>query len=1175
MTALTRTFSAVLRLSVQMLPVLAVVLMVRAALLRQGSRRLAFALWAVVGFRLVCPVSLPSPLSLFNLRSARTVQTTAQAVVPRLETAPAQTAPPALPAPGLAAGPAGVQAGQTAGAAQAAAPALPLLEVLAVIWAVGVALLLAYSLASYLRLRRSVAPAVLLEGCVYECDTVGSPFVLGFFRPRIYIPFRLSAWERTCVLLHERAHIRRRDYLTKPLAFLILAVYWFHPGVWLSWLLLCRDMEMSCDEAVLRTLGSEAKADYSRSLLHFASARRFPAPSPLAFGEHDASARIRHVLHWKRAAPAVTFLAAALCILAAAVCGTDAWQGVNTLKNQGAEQVLAYDLYTWTYELPPDTREAALWTEVWLDGELASREAVPEAVFQSGEDGLALRGRIRLGGRLDLGGEPRWMLVTMAEGEELAALQEAAWPLSETPELAEANWTARGSGSLENGAALLTLDGRGQDGSPVSLRLTVVYDAPSGEDAKFRRTGPKPYGGDTLSQLSYRFAGDIADASLYQEVYLRGELVSQERVMPDAFQGRDAFAPQGKLSLGLTVYRDTPCWLWKQDGQLQFQPAELGSETLRSAALGLMELKGSGLHDGAVLGCFLADTWEGPADAMPEFDPQEDEAQLQEAIGSCDAAVLLRLHLYPEAGTVRYERTDTSAGQALSIYRLRSGGKGGTLDIYAEVYDHGTLYSREKIAEGQPMDGTFAWGAQMEEDWRQLNLLSGITDETGQVSGYAAIPVEIPDKAYQSQGFTPLPENADMPLALGRETILGAAVLSSYEGGDRGPAAPEELQNSLEELLAEFEADAVNDVLVLIKAVPAAEAADVRGTLAAEPPDPGAPYPARFGALRQYAYTLPGGTRSVTLYEELYEHGKRTLGKVQACLPVGDGAGQLAQTGSVQLAGYQNATQRGCEGNAWYLVPTGEEAHLAGWENHFSTPGLSSAVFAFRKGEFSLSADTGCLAAVGVFPDSTDSRDYENLLTRDGDSPLYDLPMDGRSFAAACTQDRVSLLYLIPSTGTEPVCPVSAYAQALYESRTEYLGDAPALGRLLEAMGIGEELGVYTMELTTSRRPYVLQLNFRDTPVDGGLALDRRMSGYGTLLLALVENLEEVRWSWPEEGGRILHTSHYDKGLLTALLSSGATFTDGSQGSDYNSIKDFAASPGRIQNLLDYLSIDQ
>ena len=157
------------------------------------------------------------------------------------------------------------------------------LAVGAALWLGGMAAMAGYVLVSFLQLRRTVQTAVRREGNVWECDGLPTPFVLGLLRPRIYIPFRMEEAERTYVLAHEREHLRWRDQWVKAAALGILAVYWWHPGVWLCWVLLCRDMELRCDEAVLASLGDGIKQDYSRSLMAFALDRRFPAA--LAFGD--------------------------------------------------------------------------------------------------------------------------------------------------------------------------------------------------------------------------------------------------------------------------------------------------------------------------------------------------------------------------------------------------------------------------------------------------------------------------------------------------------------------------------------------------------------------------------------------------------------------------------------------------------------------------------------------------------------------------------------------------------------------------------------------------------------------------------------------------------------------------------------------------------------------------
>lgn len=405
MNLLTELFSLLLERSAEVLPVLAVVLLVRLVLSRQGSRRVLYALWTVVGLRLVLPGSFPTAISVFNLPSVQHMQATAATVAPTLGqmNRTVSVTPPPIPSP-----PVGV-AGMNGMNGMELLPTMvdpsrpSLLEVLALVWFLGLVAMVLVSLWNYAELRRRLRTAVLLEGNVFQCDAIETPFVLGMFRPRIYLPFRMEAEERGYVLLHERTHIARGDQLVKPLAFLILAAYWFHPGVWLAWLGLCRDMELCCDEAVLRTLGSDVKAAYSRSLLDFATARRFPAPSPLAFGEHDASVRIRNVLRWKQAASAAVFLAVCLCVLTVLICGTDG-QRQSTLRNRGEKTTDGQELVTLSYTLAGNVREAAVYEEVYYRGALQSSRPVLDGLFHYGEDpeaALNHLGELRIGASID------------------------------------------------------------------------------------------------------------------------------------------------------------------------------------------------------------------------------------------------------------------------------------------------------------------------------------------------------------------------------------------------------------------------------------------------------------------------------------------------------------------------------------------------------------------------------------------------------------------------------------------------------------------------------------------------------------------------------------------------------------------------------------------------------
>lgn len=283
-------------------------------LLRQAPKKFSYWLWAGAAFRLVCPFSFPAAFSLLALAPA------AQTVA---ETGPL-TEVSYLPGAGLPAAAPGVGAAdavlpQAAGAGQA----LGLWEVLGLVWLLGAAALLIGALVAYLRVKGQVATAVKFAHNVYECGAFRSPFVLGFFRPKIYIPFGLEPRQREHVLCHESAHIQRRDYLVKPLGFLLLAIHWFNPLVWLAFHLMSRDMEMSCDEKVLSQLGEEARREYSLSLLSIGSRRRFPAPNPLAFGETGVKERVVNVMKFRRAKRWVTVAAAVAVVAVTAACAAN------------------------------------------------------------------------------------------------------------------------------------------------------------------------------------------------------------------------------------------------------------------------------------------------------------------------------------------------------------------------------------------------------------------------------------------------------------------------------------------------------------------------------------------------------------------------------------------------------------------------------------------------------------------------------------------------------------------------------------------------------------------------------------------------------------------------------------------------------------------------------------
>lgn len=196
---------------------------------------------------------------------------------------------------------------------------LNITRVLMLVWLIGVSVLLIYTLISYLRLRKRVSTATLLRDNIKESEFVSSPFVLGIIKPIIYLPYNMDEEERKYVIAHEKAHLKRFDHLIKPLGFLILTVYWFNPLMWLAYILLCRDIELACDEKVIKNLGEAERKSYSGALLNLSVSRRSIAACPLAFGEVGVKQRVKNALSYKK--PAFWIIIIALILSAAtAVC---------------------------------------------------------------------------------------------------------------------------------------------------------------------------------------------------------------------------------------------------------------------------------------------------------------------------------------------------------------------------------------------------------------------------------------------------------------------------------------------------------------------------------------------------------------------------------------------------------------------------------------------------------------------------------------------------------------------------------------------------------------------------------------------------------------------------------------------------------------------------------------
>lgn len=347
LSALFQSLAPLWEMSVTAAYAAAIVIVLRLLLKRRAPKQVLCLLWLVVFARLLIPVSLESPLSIVpgaqqvqfaqELPSklaggGQTHSTQNQNHNPIQNQTPEQTGGQAggVTVNPVSHGNSGsvptltLPEGAAPSAPQPEAPAPSLWQaVLAGVWLAGAAALALYALFSYFRLRRCLFDAIRARDGAWEHPAVNSPFILGVLRPRIYLPAGLSGQPRQFILCHERAHLRRLDHIVKPVCWIALALHWFNPMVWAAYILMSRDIEAACDEAVIRRLGPKVKADYSATLLALATNGRVPAPCPLAFDEGNAKGRIKNVLRYRRPALWIVVVSVIAAVLAAVCLLTD------------------------------------------------------------------------------------------------------------------------------------------------------------------------------------------------------------------------------------------------------------------------------------------------------------------------------------------------------------------------------------------------------------------------------------------------------------------------------------------------------------------------------------------------------------------------------------------------------------------------------------------------------------------------------------------------------------------------------------------------------------------------------------------------------------------------------------------------------------------------------------
>lgn len=325
MSLLKDLFITVVNMSITASCVAIGVILVR-LLLKKAPKIFSYVLWAPVLFRLVCPFSFNSEFSFFNLINLNAKQGSGA-----YEFVPQNIGMIQTPAIRSAIGGINSAVNASLPAAVPAASVNPIqiwIDVFSLIWIFGVIALLIYSIVSYVKIKGKLQTATRVDGNVFETDAIGTAFVCGFIRPKIYVPANVGDARLSYILEHERTHIRRKDYLIKPIAFLLRILHWFNPLMWLCFALMSRDMEMSCDESVLRKLGDGAKGGYSGSLLSLAVKRKgLLAANPLAFGESHVKTRIKNILNFKKPAFWVIVVAVAAVCAAAIAFATNPPKG--------------------------------------------------------------------------------------------------------------------------------------------------------------------------------------------------------------------------------------------------------------------------------------------------------------------------------------------------------------------------------------------------------------------------------------------------------------------------------------------------------------------------------------------------------------------------------------------------------------------------------------------------------------------------------------------------------------------------------------------------------------------------------------------------------------------------------------------------------------------------------
>lgn len=387
-------------------------------LLRKMPKRFICALWAIAAVRLVCPLSFESAFSL--IPSAETVSPE----VVRFEKEPAIDSGVSVIDDVL--NPV-VRDNLTRAPGASVNPLQVWIWAASVVWVVGMAVMFGYAAVSYLRIRKQVQESVPLWDKLDKmdkirlCDTVQSPFILGIVRPRIYLPSGMDEEQMSCVLAHERVHLRRGDHIWKPFAFLLLSVYWFHPLVWAAYFLFCRDMELACDERAVRDMDLDGKKAYCQALLACSMPKRVMLSHPLAFGEGRVKQRVKLVLHYRKPAFWVMAAAAILCAAVAVCFLTDPRKdgGEKTGEEQERSAIIPMVMVGDRYYYDTGRVITRTGTNTDTDGEIVSAVNVWERPQENNQSnfGAGYRYRYGEGDTIEVYIDEKWAVFEYRSGD--------------------------------------------------------------------------------------------------------------------------------------------------------------------------------------------------------------------------------------------------------------------------------------------------------------------------------------------------------------------------------------------------------------------------------------------------------------------------------------------------------------------------------------------------------------------------------------------------------------------------------------------------------------------------------------------------------------------------------------------------------------------------------------